>query len=79
MSEMLQQMPPEKKEQIRELLESLGKKIGYEWAKDNEIRKINNSMLQQWGHDLRIAAKNGSDTLIARIRFLDSEVNGLLS
>ena len=79
MHEMLRQAPPGEKEKIRELLESLGKKIGYEWAKDNEIRKINTAMLQQWGNDLHKATKNGTDTLIAKLHSLDREVDDLLS
>ncbi len=79
MKEILQKTPPDDKEQIRKLLENLGKKIGSEWAKDNKIRKVNSAMLQRWGNDLDRATKKGSDTLIAKISQVDNEVDNILS
>lgn len=78
MEEMLKSVPSDKKEQIGCLLDDLGRKIGTEWAKDNNIRKIDTSMLKQWGDDLRAHADKGPDSLVAKIRLINDDVDNIL-
>ena len=79
MNDMLKMVPADKKEMIRGLLDDFGKKIGYEWAKDNNVRKIDTAMLQKWGDDLRTAGDKGLEALIEKISLLDSEADSILS
>lgn len=59
-------------------MNQLGSKIGREWCRDNDVRRIDNSMLSNWGSQLRKAAKNEPQRLAEVIRNIDSEVNSLL-
>ncbi len=77
--EILKGLSTEDKKEMGELLENLGKKIGMEWARDNDVRKINTSQLQQWGKDLQKAGKTGSAALAKQIRQLDEEVDRRLA
>jgi putative sterol carrier protein len=79
MKEILQMIQPDDRERIAELLEGLGRKIGYEWAKDNNVRRIDSAMLKQWGGDLHMAGERGADVLIEKIRTLSNEVEKILS
>jgi hypothetical protein len=79
MNDMLQKVPADEKEKIRGLLDDFGKKIGYEWAKDNNVRKIDTATLQKWGNDLRTAGEKGPEALIEKISLLDSAADSILS
>lgn len=65
-------------EEIRDRLVNLGEKIGREWAKDNNVRRIDNAMLKQWGEDLSKAKDNGFGALSETISKLDAEVARIL-
>ena len=77
--EILKGLSIEEKKEMGELLENLGKKIGMEWAKGNDVRKIDTSQLQQWGKDLQKAGKTGTAALAGQIRKLDEEVDRRLA
>ena len=79
MKELLQPFSPDKKEKMRGLLDSLGEKIGREWAKDNAVRRVDTPLLQKWGQDLTSAKRKGPDVLAEAIRNLDTEVDDLLA
>jgi len=79
MEELLQVVPSENKEDIRASLAELGERIGGEWSKGNEIRRIDNAVLQQWGDSLRTAKKKGLEALADKIREIGAEVDGILS
>ena len=79
MKEILKGLSPPDKGEIQELLENLGKKIGMEWARENEVRKIDTPQLQQWGQALRKAKQKGPEALAERIRQLNKEVDQKLS
>jgi hypothetical protein len=62
--EILEKVPHEKlKSELHQSLQSLGTKIGCEWSKSNDIRKINNDMLEQWGEVLKKAAEETPNEL----------------
>ena len=79
MNDVLKGLSPEDKGEMGGLLETLGKKIGMEWAKPNDVRKIDTAQLQQWGKDLQMARQKGSKTLASRIRQLNDEVDKKLA
>jgi len=79
MKELLQPFSSDKKEEMRGLLDSLGEKIGREWAKDNTVRRVDTPLLQKWGQDLTSTKRKGPDVLTEAIRNLDTEVNDLLA
>jgi len=79
MNDVLKGLSPEDKGEMGGLLETLGKKIGMEWAKPNDVRKIDTAQLQQWGKDLQNASQKGSETLSSRIRQLNEEVDKKLA
>ena len=79
MKELLQPFPPAERDQIRDLLDNLGERIGREWARDNRVRRVDTPLLQKWGQDLSSARRKGPDVLAETIRNLDTEVDDLLA
>lgn len=79
MNEMLKGLPPQTKGEMENLLKKLGKKIGTEWARENDVRRIDTAQLQKWGKDLQNARQKGPDALAIQIRQLDKEVDGILT
>jgi hypothetical protein len=63
-AEILEKIPHKRlKGKLHQSLKSLGTKIGCEWSKSNDIRKIDNDMLEQWGGILKKAAKETPNRL----------------
>ena len=52
-----------KKEKLRRSLNNLGIRIGCEWSKKNDVRKIDTDMLAEWGSELQEAAEKNPDAL----------------
>lgn len=76
-AEILAKTPVELKEKQRIALEQLGVKIGCEWSKDNDIRKIDNKMLQKWGRLLNNTAGENPYQLKEVIAEIDQKVGEL--
>ena len=76
--ELLEDLEGSKREDMASLLNDLGKKIGREWAKDNDVRRIDTPMLQHWGDKLVTAKKQGPDTLAKEVKNIESEVDKTL-
>jgi hypothetical protein len=53
MQRLLAHVPADRREQVRARLIVLGQRIGYEWAKDNDIRRIDDGDIQRWSADLK--------------------------
>jgi hypothetical protein len=68
----------EEKLRARILMLTLGVKIGCEWSKENDVRKISTKMLRQWGETLRATANDSPDNILATINIIKFEVNNLL-
>lgn len=62
----------------RTVLNQLGYKIGREWCRDNDVRKISTSMLKKWGDLLRETAREEPHLLTEVLRDIDGEVESLL-
>lgn len=68
----------EVKDELRQTLTMLGIRIGCEWSKDNDIRKINNDMLEQWGDRLQKIAEEKPHELPVVIADIRQQVVALL-
>ena len=60
------------------LIQRLGIKIGTEWCKDNNTRKINNTMLKSWGEKLRSAMHEGPEAAAEVLSEIEQEVDLIL-
>lgn len=76
--EILVQLPEDLRRQKQRKLNELGNKIGREWCKDNDIRKIDTDMLKQWGYLLRSTAEDDPHLLANIIDHIDGEVDSLI-
>ena len=77
--ELLANTPASLREHQRKRLEQLGLKIGMEWSKDNDIRRVDTKMLQQWGQALKKAAKKNPEQLPEIIVSIDQEISNILN
>lgn len=77
-SDILVSLPDEiRQEKKRKLLE-LGNKIGREWCKDNDIRRIDTGMLKKWGDMLKSASRDKPHHLLRMIEHINSEVDSII-
>lgn len=76
--ELVAKAPAEIQSDLQQRLEDLGMKIGREWSKNNEIRKIDSAMLRQWGDMLRQAAERQPERIPQVVSKLDQKVVALL-
>jgi hypothetical protein len=76
--EIVEAVPSANQSQARKRLGNLGEKIGREWAKDNNVRRIDSTMLKEWGEELSKTRKNGFDALEKAISKLDAKVDKIL-
>lgn len=76
--ELVAKAPAEIKCELQRRLDDLGMKIGREWSKNNDIRKIDSAMLRQWGDMLQRAAEQQPDCIPQVVAKLDQKVVALL-
>ncbi len=76
---ILDKISLEEREKQQLVLKKLGNRIGREWAKDNDIRKIDTIMLKKWGAFLKKTAEEYPERLLIAIAELKKEVDCLLS
>jgi hypothetical protein len=77
-TEILAKTPPEQRQEQKTALEHLGNKIGLEWSRPNTVRKVDSSMLQEWGDILRKTARSNPKQLAKAIAYIDQEVDAVL-
>jgi hypothetical protein len=78
-SEELLALFPEEEWASRQLMmQRIGVKIGTEWAKDNDTRKIDTKMIQEWGDLLRSAFSQGTEVTLATLQRIEREVDLVL-
>ena len=75
---VVEKFPEHEREKILAAMQTLGLKIGYEWSRDNRVRKVNTDMLRAWGRDLRKAGTENYVQLAKVLSKIDSEMNALL-
>lgn len=77
-TEVLAKAPAEIKSDLERRMEALGTKIGREWSKNNDIRKINSEMLRQWGCLLEQTAEREPEKIPQVVENLNRKVVSLL-
>jgi len=77
--ELLANTPESLRDHQKKRLELLGIKIGMEWSKNNDIRRIDTRMLQQWGKALKKTAKKNPKQLPEIIVSIDQEISNILN
>ncbi|MCB1310160.1 MAG: hypothetical protein KDK30_18375 [Leptospiraceae bacterium] len=60
--------------EVERKLIQLGAVIGPEWARANDVRRINNKDLLRWGTEMRSAARVSGKELLDRLDKIESEV-----
>lgn len=56
MQRLLVSVPAERRTQVQTRLVVLGRTVGYEWAKENDIRRIDNGHIKRWTNALKQTA-----------------------
>ena len=78
-AQILEKSPQIVREELHQALESLGKRIGCEWSKNNATRRISTEMLKQWGDFLEQTAEDKPDMISQAIAHINQKVTSLLS
>ncbi|MBE0585013.1 MAG: hypothetical protein IH612_14800, partial [Desulfofustis sp.] len=76
--ELLAIFPEEEWPSRQVMMQRIGVKIGTEWAKDNDTRKIDTEMIQEWGDLLRNAFSQGKEVTLATLNTIEREVDLIL-
>jgi hypothetical protein len=76
--ELVAKAPAEFQSDLQRRLDELGMKIGREWSRSNDVRKIDSAMLRQWGDMLRQAAEAQPERIPQVVSRLDQKVVALL-
>ncbi len=74
MRTLVAEAPPEKRTVIAARLFALGRRIGHEWAKENDVRKISTDDIRRW-----YRALEKSDDAEAKVAGIEAEAERLLS
>lgn len=77
-AEIMAKTPVEQRPTQKIALDNLGRKIGMEWSRPNAVRKVNSTMLQEWGDILRKTARTNPQKLAWAITYIDQEVDAVL-
>ena len=77
--EILENTTVHEREQQQAHLHKLGFKIGSEWSKPNDIRKISTDDLRHWGKQLKDTAENSPHLLSEVLHRINSEVDNLIN
>lgn len=78
-SDILMSTRDQEREEQQERLDELGYKIGREWCKGNDIRRIHTAMLRKWGRELQDTADEAPHLLTEVLQRIDTEINELLN
>ena len=71
-------VPENEKLQTKLLMLALGIRMGCEWSKDNDIRKISTKMLKSWGKEIREVVDNSPEKIPYVLKRIEWEVDELL-
>jgi hypothetical protein len=77
--DILARTPVELREKQKTALMNLGIKIGLEWSKDNDVRRIDTDMLKKWGELLQESAERGPEHIDRVIVEIERNVENLLN
>ena len=75
---VIKKVPEEAKVQTKLQMLALGVRMGCEWSKENDIRKISTKMLKNWGKEIRKVVEKSPHDIPLLIKRIESEVDALL-
>jgi hypothetical protein len=75
---VINNVPESEKVQTKLQMLALGVRMGCEWSKENEIRKISTKMLKNWGQEIREVVKTRPTDIPHVINKIEGEVDALL-
>ena len=75
---LLSRTPEQERAAQREALDNLSRKIVLEWARPNDVRKVDTDMLRDWGGVLKETARENPEQLARVIAAIDQEVEAAL-
>ena len=75
---LLSRTPEAERAAQKRALDDLGRKIALEWARPNEVRKVDTDMLRDWGGVLKKTARENPEQLARVIAVIDQEVEAAL-
>ena len=76
--DVVQKVPDNKKIETKVTMLALGIRIGCEWSKENDVRKISTTMLKKWGKQLRKTVADSPVKIPMIINSIEAEVDSLL-
>ena len=71
-------VPEAEKLQTKLLMLALGIRMGCEWSKDNDVRKISTKMLKNWGKEIREVVHKRPEKISYVLKKIEGEVDELL-
>ena len=77
-ADVVAQVPADKRVKTKVTMLALGLKIGCEWSKENDVRRISTDMLKDWGKVIRKTVADSPDDLSVVINSIESEVERIL-
>ncbi len=75
---VINNVPEDEKVQTKLQMLALGVRMGCEWSKENDIRKISTKMLKNWGKEIRKAVDDRPAEIPFVINRIEGEVDVLL-
>ena len=75
---VISNVPDSERVQTKLQMLALGVRMGCEWSKDNDIRKISTKMLKNWGNEIREVVKKRPADIPLVIDKIETEVDALL-
>ncbi len=76
--DVVEQVPDDEKIKTKVTMLALGIRIGCEWSKENDVRKISTTMLKKWGKQLRKTVADTPVQIPMVINSIEAEVDTLL-
>ena len=75
---VINNVPESEKVQTKLQMLALGVRMGCEWSKENDIRKISTKMLKNWGQEIREVVQTRPTDIPFVINKIEGEVDALL-
>jgi hypothetical protein len=75
---VINKVPEKAKVQTKLQMLALGVRMGCEWSKENDIRKISTKMLKNWGKEIRKVVDKSPHDIPVVIKRIECEVDALL-
>lgn len=76
--DVVEQVPEGEKVKTKVTMLALGIRIGCEWSKENDVRKISTEMLKKWGKQLRETVADSPVKIPTLLNAIEAEVDSLL-